>query len=450
VLFQSYDYLLFFLPIVFVGYLALRRTTLCNVLLLAASYFFYCYESYYLIFYILFSSTLDYVLGPRIDRAESPRARKLLLACSLTGNLGLLFILKYFSWLFDVVSPHLVGVLPGTVVDWKPPVFTLPPGISFYTFQTLTYTIDIYRKRLRPTHSLIDFYTYVAFFPQLVAGPIERCRDLLPQLARKRPRPDPADLEQGFFLIAWGLFKKLVLADNLGNIVDLVYLQPDSVPGAVLILPYAFCFQIYCDFSAYTDIARGSAALFGIRLSRNFLTPYFSGGERRGRGRTLANLLVTMFLGGLWHGAGLFFILWGLYHGALLVLYRFLPLDEILPRWAGRTGRVLAVGIMFFFTCFGWLLFRSDAGVFVPLLGTLRPLLEHPLDPHFWHFVYGTTLFVVPVVITDWIGYKRGAEFVDVYLGLSVRAKVALYVGIFFATSLLAKREGYGFIYFQF
>jgi D-alanyl-lipoteichoic acid acyltransferase DltB (MBOAT superfamily) len=293
---------------------------------------------------------------------------------------------------------------------------------------------------------------------------------------RKRPRPNPADLEYAFFLIVWGLFKKLVLADNLGNIVDLVHLQPRSFPGAGLILPYAFCFQIYCDFSAYTDIARGSAALFGIQLSRNFLTPYFSaspsefwrrwhitlstwirdylyiplGGERGGRGRTLANLLVTMFLAGLWHGAGLFFILWGLYHGALLVMYRFLPLHEILPRLAGRAGTVLAVAIMFFLTCFGWLLFRSDASVFTPLLSTLPALLENPLDAHFWHFVYGTTLFVVPVVITDWIGYRRGTEFVDVYRDLSTKSKVALYVAVFFATSLLAKREGYGFIYFQF
>ncbi len=475
-LFHTYDYVFLFLPLVWITYLVLRRTTFTNVILLIASYVFYCYESFHLIFFILFSSTLDFIIGPRIEAATSPRRRKALLAVSIVGNLGLLFVLKYFAWLFNAFRVAWSGMFPEQPIAWKPPEFILPPGISFYTFQTLTYTIDIYRGQFHATRDRVKFFTYVALFPQLVAGPIERCRDLLPQLTEGRKRASAVLIEHSLFLIGWGLFKKLVLADNLGNIADLIYLDPKELAGGVVILPLAFCFQIYCDFSAYTDIARGTAGLFNIQLSRNFLTPYFAtspsdfwrrwhitlstwlrdylyiplGGERHGRLRTLRNLVITMFLGGLWHGAGLFFILWGLYHGFLLVLYRLFPLDEWLIRRGGRSGRALATLLMFCLTCFGWLLFRTDLQVFGPLMGTLGDLWADPGNARFWSVLYVTALFAVPVLLTDFMGFRRGGEFVDLYPRFSVPTRVAIYVVIFFVTSLFAKREGYAFIYFQF
>src|SRR5262249_15758375 len=258
---------------------------------------------------------------------------------------------------------------------------------------------DIYRRKFQPRGRLIDYVTFVGFSPQLIAGPIARASELLPQVASTRPAVSAAQAEEAFWLIAWGLFKKISLADNFGLLVGqaTAELARPHHGGVGYIFMIAFAGQIYCDFSAYTDIARGVAKLFGIELPRNFLTPYFAtspsefwqrwhislsrwlrdylyiplGGEREGRLKTLRNLAFPMFLGGLGHGAGFGFIVWGLYHGALLVLYRLLPIDDLLRRYFKHVGHVLAVLVMFAFVCIGWLFFRAPSGDLFPLFASL-------------------------------------------------------------------------------
>lgn len=343
-LFNSYTFALF-LPVVLAVYYVLGRRRQ-NLWLLAASYFFYGCWDYRFLSLILISTLVDFVAGTGIHRSASPGGRKRWLALSVCVNLGILGFFKYFGFFAGSTAAmfRLAGIEASTVTL----NFVLPVGISFYTFQTMSYTIDIYRSKMKPTGDLITFALYVAYFPQLVAGPIERAVRLLPQL--QRPRRVTADgLSSGSVLILIGLFKKLVLADSVAGTVDGVFASPDGVSSAVLLrAAYLFAIQIYCDFSGYSDIARGTSRLFGIELIENFHQPYFStnitefwrrwhvslsswlrdylyiplGGNRRGSGRTYANLLTTMFLGGLWHGANWTFVIWGLIHGVYLAAHK--------------------------------------------------------------------------------------------------------------------------------
>jgi D-alanyl-lipoteichoic acid acyltransferase DltB (MBOAT superfamily) len=358
-----------------------------NAFLLAASYVFYAAWDYRFLSLLAFSTVVDFAVGRALGRTEDPVRRRRLLLTSLVSNLGLLGVFKYFDFFaqsfadllvrFDFeVEPYLLDVV-------------LPVGISFYTFQTLSYTIDVYRGRIAPERNLVNFATFVAFFPQLVAGPIERAADLLPQFRHTR-NVTAHRIESGAFLIFTGLFKKVVIADNVSALADASFAlgQPDALQ--VLVGVYAFAIQIYCDFSGYTDIARGSARWLGFELSRNFDLPYFAtgpsdfwrrwhislsswlrdylyiplGGNRRGTTRTYINLMLTMLLGGLWHGAAWTFVAWGAFHGALLCLYRWLsPRVSQALRFRGVARGVLHwLHIVFFFhvVCLSWLLFRAE------------------------------------------------------------------------------------------
>ncbi len=354
-------------------------------LLVLASFFFYASWNAPLLGLLLFSAVVDYSVARGIATAENPKKRRTWLALSVLTNLSLLGFFKYA----DFIRSSLHALFPQA--DWLAHPFglTLPIGISFYTFQTMSYSIDVYRRRLQPTTSFEDFLLYVAFFPQLVAGPIERAGHLLPQIRACRSSKLNTELfYSGLILVVWGLTKKVVFADNLAPVVDQVYASPTNHDGARLLLAtWAFAFQIFFDFSAYSDIARGSAALLGIRLVRNFRLPYLAesasdlwrrwhislsewirdyiyiplGGARRGRRRTLINLSVTMGLAGLWHGAAWHFVLWGLFHGLLLVSYRLLagPADRCFSGFPRRMTRWIRIALMFQFTCVGWVLFRA-------------------------------------------------------------------------------------------
>jgi len=261
----------------------------------------------------------------------------------------------------------------------------LPVGISFYTFQTMSYTIDVYRKEIEPEKDFFDFALYVAFFPQLVAGPIERAKRLLPQITRPRTISNH-QVSEGLFLIFWGLFKKILIADNLAYVVNDIFGQTGGwSSGDVLFACYAFAFQIYADFSGYTDIARGLAKLMGIELMLNFKLPYFAlgprdfwrrwhislstwlrdylyiplGGNQKGEARLLINLWIVMLLGGLWHGAAWNFVWWGGYHAILLCGARLS--DRVGRAFNGRRWKVPRVILMFHLTCLGWLLFRAES-----------------------------------------------------------------------------------------
>ncbi len=331
-----------FLPLVFALYWLLRTPRRQNLILILASYLFYGWWDYRFCALILFSSLLDFVLGWYLGQARSKRARKWLLGASLFANLGMLGLFKYFNFFAGSFS-HLA-----TGFGWTPGSVTLniilPVGISFYTFQTLSYSIDIYRGKIRATKNILDYLAFVSFFPQLVAGPIERASHLLPQFEKLR-RFDQGLARSGCRLILWGFFKKIVIADRLGVVVDQFYAQPELVSGPLLAFAtVSFAFQIYCDFSAYSDIAIGTGRLFGIRLMRNFAYPYFSqsvgefwrrwhislstwfrdyvyiplGGSQQGSFRRTRNLLATFLVSGLWHGAGWQYLAWGGVHGSMV------------------------------------------------------------------------------------------------------------------------------------
>lgn len=380
-LFNSLSFAVF-LPIVFGLYWLLQRKSLAyqNILLLASSYYFYGSWDVRFLGLIVLSSLVDYVIGLKLGQEQRPQLRSFLLGISLVVNLGILGCFKYAN--FFVESFVAFGQSLGWDMEFVPWNIILPVGISFYTFQTLSYTIDIYRKEAEPIHDPIAFFAFVAFFPQLVAGPIERARDLLPQFLKKR-HFDPAFATEGLQLMLWGLFKKIVIADQLATYVNLVFADVHSFQGIPLILAsLGFTIQIYCDFSGYSDIAIGTACLFGFRLTTNFLTPYFAtsirdfwnrwhitlfswfrdyiyfplGGSRVGRGKWVFNILIVFGISGLWHGAAFTFIAFGLVHGLLYLgewkVNQLFPRKKELPNW-------IHGGITFFLVVLSWVLFRA-------------------------------------------------------------------------------------------
>ncbi|QHQ37159.1 MBOAT family O-acyltransferase [Algicella marina] len=345
--------------------------------ILVASYVFYAAWDARFLSLLVASTLVDFVAGRKIHAGQR---RRFWLGVSLCFNLGMLGVFKYFDF-FSVTFADAFGVSPDNRILLD---VVLPAGISFYTFQTLSYTLDIYRGEQKPTDSFVDFAAFVAFFPQLIAGPIERAGHLLPQIAAEH-RESLANLRAGARLFLFGLFKKLVIADNMGRFVDPVFADPGAFPPQTLLLAaYFFAFQIYCDFSGYTDMARGIARSLGIELSLNFRRPYLAtslrdfwqrwhitlyswlrdyvykplGGSRHGDVRTARNILVVFTLSGLWHGAGWNFILWGAFHGVWLCLERWVG-STGLGRTLGRLPAAVKAVLIFHLVTAAWILFRA-------------------------------------------------------------------------------------------
>ncbi len=502
--FHSFDFIFGFLPVMLLVYFLSRKSrTLSSIVLLIGSYTFYGYETPSLLIFIIISSTVDYFVAPRIEACSVPKKKKRLLILSLVVNLSMLCILKYTGWL--VYETNMLLSYLGFSNHLLPAVdLPLPPGISFYTFQTISYSVDVYRGVTKPTKNLVNFFNYVSFFPQLVAGPIERANRLLPQIEKAKRTVTTADLEYGFILILWGLCLKVVFADNFGHLVDITV--HNAWAGFHIISVFAFCFQIFCDFSAYTNIARGVARLFGIKLQRNFFMPYFAtsprdfwkrwhislsewirdyiyiplGGNRGSKPVMLINLLLTMFLGGLWHGAGLNFIVWGLYQGLLLVFYHILPIDKWLQKYMGIVGKTVSIIIMFHLTLIGWIFFMDYplvvdhdylSGSFWPLFtGTwssiqmgLIPLFEryyelvmHPTiviekwPYEFDIYFYALILLITPIVLSELYAFIRNKEFHETIISSNIFVKVPFCLALIYAIIFFGKRIGYDFIYFAF
>ena len=352
-----------------------------NRILLFASYVFYGWWDYRFLVLLLLSTVVDFVCGKKISRSDDPRYKRRFLLISLATNLGCLGFFKYFNFFADSMAELLSSV--GFNADFPTLQIILPVGISFYTFQSLSYTLDVYRGKCKSTDDFIDFALYVSFFPQLVAGPIERSSHLLPQVQSPRKFVQ-ADVLDGIGLMALGFVKKLVIADRLAPIVDAAF-QGNTLPyqnAGSWVFIYAFAFQIYGDFSGYSDIARGISKVLGFDLMVNFGKPYLVsnppafwqnwhislstwlrdylyiplGGNRKGPARTYINLLITMFLGGLWHGAGWAFVLWGVYQGMILVIHRRISpvLARIHAMFAGiPSGQKLwsLLTVILFFSC---------------------------------------------------------------------------------------------------
>jgi len=407
-LFNSFLFAGFFALVLPLAAMLAGRVRVRNELLLVASYVFYACWDWRFLGLIWISTAVDYACGRLLDPPEPApawltrlaRRRKFLLASSLVINLGLLGFFKYFDFFAAGAAAGLKAL--GLTVDPWSLGLVLPVGISFYTFQSLSYSIDVYRGQVRAERDPLTFALFVAFFPQLVAGPIERAARLLPQLAAAT-RVSWTRLTSGAWLIGWGLIKKVVLADNLARVVDAVFSSHDPSAGAVLVAVYAFAMQIYCDFSGYSNMARGLARCLGFEIMVNFRLPFFAanprefwrrwhislsswlrdylyiplGGNRRGHWRNRLALLLTMVLGGLWHGAGFGFLLWGVYHGLVLLAQRGLaPLMTGVRKQGGRLAqaclRLVGIGLTFHLVCFGWLFFRArDLDQLLRLLGNL-------------------------------------------------------------------------------
>ncbi|GAB4537125.1 MAG: MBOAT family protein [Pleurocapsa sp.] len=394
--FISLIYILF-LIVFFTIYWKLNNKNWRNFTLLTASYIFYGWWDARFLILIIASSLIDYFCGKKIYNAQLlNKSGKLYLYLSLGFNLGILGLFKYFNFFVD----NFYNLLNKIGLLTTDPVFLqilLPVGISFYTFQTLSYTIDIYRQELKPSESLLEFLTFVSFFPQLVAGPIERAKDLLPQFSTIHTF-NYSQAVRGSYQIFWGVFKKVAVADPLGiQFVNPIYKNlANATAPEIFIATIAFALQIYCDFSGYSDIAIGTAKLFGFNLSTNFIRPYFSkspsefwrrwhislsswfrdyvyiplGGKRNGINYTTRNLLITFSLSGLWHGANWTFIVWGLLNGLSLVpkmivtqLFSSTSSDE-LPNKSNNYSLVIrnsfAILTTFSFICLTWIFFRAE------------------------------------------------------------------------------------------
>ena len=340
-LFNSLEFIIFF-PIVVAAYFALNPKYRWILLLLASYYFYMCWNYKYIVL-IMFSTVVDYCSGILMYRTNKTGLRKLLLLASLTTNLGLLFFFKYFNFFGETVNYFFERF--NIFAEVPAYSFLLPVGISFYTFQTLSYTIDIYRKKQTPEYHFGRFALFVSFFPQLVAGPIERSVNLIPQF-RQDFKFDYERVRDGILFMVWGFFKKVVIADRLAEYVNLVYNNPTESEGFQnIIATFFFSIQIYCDFSGYSDIAIGAALILGYRLMTNFRRPYFAlnirefwqrwhislstwfrdyvyislGGNRVVKWRWFYNLFITFLVSGLWHGANWTFVIWGALHGFYLI-----------------------------------------------------------------------------------------------------------------------------------
>lgn len=463
---------LVFLPLFVFAYFITRgrlRTLVC----LSGSYIFYGWWDWRFLGLIAGSTLVDYFVGLKLADA-SPKASRRWVLASIVANLGTLGLFKYYNF-FASSFAELISRL-----GWQPSSVTLeiilPVGISFYTFQTLSYSIDVYRKHIEPERSLLHFATFVAFFPQLVAGPIVRASEFLPQLHVDH-RFEPTRVNSGLSRMFLGFYKKLVVADGLAAFVDHSFASPEAVGSLGLLVAIVFyAFQIYCDFSGYSDIAIGTARILGIDFAENFKHPYFSrsfsdfwgrwhislsswlrdylyiplGGNRFGRARMYRNLMVTMLLGGLWHGANWTFVVWGALHGSFLVAQRVIgrPLGAALER-ARVPSTLLAtsqVTLVFFLTCVAWIFFRAQsiglAGAMIGKVASLDGFSFAALSNKF--VVLRGCLLVGSVLAIDGL-QEWGGGWVR---HRSVR--FAACVASVWAIALLGTFRGEQFIYFQF
>ena len=477
-LFNSIDFAIF-LPIVFVLYWFVANKSLKyqNALIVAASYLFYGWWDWRFLSLILFSTIVDYLVGRRLKIENKENRRKALLWTSILMNLGFLCFFKYYNFFLD----NFIAAFSffGTEIRENTLNIILPVGISFYTFQTLSYTIDVYRGKLEPTKDFIVFSAFVSFFPQLVAGPIERATHLLPQFYKKRTF-NYSKAVDGLRQILWGLFKKVVIADNCADFANQIFNNSADMNGSTLVLgAIFFTFQIYGDFSGYSDIAIGTSRLFGFDLMKNFSFPYFSrdiaefwrrwhislstwfrdylyiplGGSRGGIWMKVRNTFIIFIVSGFWHGANWTFIIWG----ALNAIY-FLPLLltnnnrnnlEIVAqgKYFPTLKELFQMSITFMLTVIAWVFFRAkDIGHAYDYISTMfsSSLFSKPTI-----FPLATILLIMLFVLVEWIG--REGDYAISNLGLKWKRPIryAMYYAIVVSIFWFGGKEQQ-FIYFQF
>jgi alginate O-acetyltransferase complex protein AlgI len=474
--FNSFSFWIF-LGVVLFGYHLLRHR-LQNRFLLIASYFFYGCWDWRFLFLIFFTTAFEFVSAGRIAVVGNAKAGRGWLAASLVVELGVLALFKYFGFFLTELNRLLEAA---GLAHWEPGLrLILPAGISFYTFQALSYTIDVYRGRTTAARDFLDFALFISFFPQLVAGPIERSHHLLPQVENPRPRGNEMLFREGLFLVISGLFLKVVIADNMAWISDFVFSSnPGDLNGAEVLLGiYAFAFQIYGDFAGYSAIAIGVSKWMGFDLMENFRRPYFAvnprefwqrwhislstwlrdylyiplGGNRHGEWSTRRNLLLTMILGGLWHGAAWTFVVWGAFHGLWLCLHRAFSGKEN-GAGPGRGGkfdriyRIVAILTTFHLVCLGWVFFRAES------FGRALDLIAELATPWKTSDFLSTGAVLMLFFLGPWLAFEYWTERQNdsarlLKVDWGIRAAVYLYAVLMLL--FFAAPKPVEFIYFQF
>lgn len=475
-------YFAVFLGLVFVVYWQIRAAQIRTIFLLAASYFFYGCWDWRFLGLIFFSSGVDFLIGRQLGKTQGNRERKTLLGASLAVNLGLLFVFKYYN--FFVASFGQLLEQLGVQANLTTLSVILPVGISFYTFQTLSYTIDVYRRELEPTSNWIDFFAFVSFFPQLVAGPIERASALLPQF--KTPKKfDYAATVAGLRQILWGLFKKIVIADQCAPLVNDIFTNYADYSAFTLVIgAVLFAFQIYCDFSGYSDIAIGTARLLGVDLMRNFAYPYFArdvaefwrrwhtslstwfrdylyiplGGSRvSSQGKVLRNVFVVFLVSGLWHGANWTYLAWGLLHALFFVPLiltgrnrRYLDHSDDTRTWPALATLMRMLGT-FALVCLAWVFFRAAS--ITEAMAYLGGITELDLNLN----DLGTTqliqllllsVFIAFQIVTEWRWRRSSYPYEQPASSVVFRWGFYLFIGA--AILVYGGQNNAEFIYFQF
>ena len=480
-LFNSFTFMIF-LPVVFLLYwFVFRKLRWQNLFILVASYVFYGWWDWRVLILIVITSASSFFSGLLIKRNEGRRAvQRAVSAANIVLNLGILAVFKYFNFFADSLAA-LLGLF-GVTADWPTMNIILPVGISFYTFQALSYSIDVYARRLEPTRDAIAFFSFISFFPQLVAGPIERATNLLPQMQRERTF-EYCTAVDGLRQMLWGFFKKLIIADGCAEVVNGLWGHLESSTGLMLLIgSLLFTFQIYTDFSGYSDIAIGCAKLFGFKLTTNFRVPYFSrnvrefwrrwhitlngwftqyvyfplGGSRCSRGRTVLNTVIVFALSGLWHGADWTFVLWGLYLALLfipLILFKSQRYKDTVAhgRLLPTFREFLSMLVTFMLINFGWVLFRAPdwatfcdftSRLFSPSLFTAHGLTMKMAQMLLWCAV---------LLLVEWLQRERQhvLQIDGCRLFSTQVSRLALYAVLVFLIFYFAGQVQ-TFIYFQF
>lgn len=479
-LFNSKAFLVF-LPIVFLLYwFVFRGRRWQNLLLLVASYVFYGWWDWRFLLLIAFTSLCSYASGILIEYFEGFRLKqRAISAINIVLNLGILAIFKYYNFFIENIDILFTAL--GWHLDWLTLEIILPVGISFYTFQALSYSIDVFQRKIPATHDIVEFFAYISFFPQLVAGPIERATNLLPQFQQIR-RFDYAKAVDGLRQMLWGFLKKIVVADNCAYIVNLYWNQYQELPSVTLMmLGVMFTFQIYCDFSGYSDIAIGCARLFGFNLMRNFDFPYFSrsipefwrrwhisltswfrdyiyfplGGSRCAKWKCIRNVFIVWGISGLWHGANWTYVNWGLFHAMILVIYIILGINTknyqkvAHLKFLSSVKEILQILLTFVLTVIGWIIFRAES--MSQAIDYLFSMINNRLFDS--STIYGSrcVFFGLTILIIEWLqrDKQHALQFPNNGFFAIRSIRWTIYVAIYLAiVSFTGASQT--FIYFQF
>ncbi len=489
-LFNTLDFVIFFIAVC-TTIVIIKNRKFQHLFLLGASYFFFYYSSNYLITLLIFTTIWDFYLGNAIFNAQTVQKKKAILIISLAGNLGLLGFFKYADFAitqFNILGQHFDLSTQIPLLN-----LALPIGISFYTFHSITYTVSIYRGQMPPAKSFVEYGIFVAFFPQLVAGPILRAKDFLPQLREKIENFETGtrlrqiiihnqNLKMGVTIMALGFFKKMFFADNIAPLANDVFNYPIGDPSFTIILgAIAFGIQIYCDFSGYTDIAIGAALVLGLKIPINFNKPYFAtspsdfwrrwhislsswlrdylyiplGGNQKSKVRTYFNLFVVMFLGGLWHGASWNFVIWGVLHGAYLAIHKFVtdrfPVLKDHRFFKTRIGMIVSIAITQYFVFLAWIAFRvkdTNNMIYAMHKYVLIDFQTHNFVP-FLSSHKIPLMFVILFILLHYISYKK-SNLVEVISGFRLRYWILFLTGVTLLILLFFNGKPEDFIYFKF